>query len=133
MSAQNRQRNRKVFRTVRDARDKAVELILTSIAKGNRCKAGKLDKAARSVIEKPATENIFPSHRPQHRTSVHGNGANMTESKLTTCALDSWHLHFRRAALSSRVWHSQRSECLHRPKKKRASPARFRKSFCVAS
>jgi len=68
----------KVFRTVRDARDKAVELILTSIAKGKPLQGWQVDKAARSVIEKAGYGKYF-FHRTGHNigTSVHGNGANM--------------------------------------------------------
>jgi Xaa-Pro dipeptidase len=68
----------KVFRTVRDARDKAVELILTSIAKGKPLQGWQVDKAARTVIEKAGYGKHF-FHRTGHNigTSVHGNGANM--------------------------------------------------------
>lgn len=68
----------KVFRTVRDARDKAVDLILTSIAKGQPLQGWQVDKAARSVIEKAGFGKYF-FHRTGHNigTSVHGNGANM--------------------------------------------------------
>jgi len=68
----------KVFRAVRDARDKAVELILTSIAKGKPLQGWQVDKAARSVIEKAGYGKYF-FHRTGHNIgqSVHGNGANM--------------------------------------------------------
>jgi len=68
----------KVFRAVRDARDKAVDLILTTIAKGKPLQGWQVDKAARSVIEKAGYGKYF-FHRTGHNigTSVHGNGANM--------------------------------------------------------
>ena len=68
----------KVFRTVRDARDKAVDLILTSVAKGKPLQGWQVDKAARSVIEKAGYGKYF-FHRTGHSIgqSVHGNGVNM--------------------------------------------------------
>ncbi|HWT87514.1 MAG TPA: M24 family metallopeptidase, partial [Candidatus Angelobacter sp.] len=68
----------KVFRAVRDARDKAVDLILSTIAKGKPLQGWQVDKAARSVIEKAGYGKYF-FHRTGHNigTSVHGNGANM--------------------------------------------------------
>jgi Xaa-Pro aminopeptidase len=68
----------KVFRVVRDARDKAVDLILTTIAKGKPLQGWQVDKAARSVIEKAGYGKYF-FHRTGHNIgqSVHGNGANM--------------------------------------------------------
>src|SRR5262249_20735681 len=68
----------KVFLAVRDARDSAVELILTSIAKGKPLQGWQVDKAARSVIEKNGYGKYF-FHRTGHNIgqSVHGNGANM--------------------------------------------------------
>ena len=68
----------KVFRTVRDARDKAVALILTCIAKGKPLQGWQVDKAARGVIEKAGYGKYF-FHRTGHNIgqSVHGNGANM--------------------------------------------------------
>lgn len=68
----------KVFNTVRDARDKAVDLILTSVAKGKPLQGRQVDNAARGVIEKAGFGKYF-FHRTGHNigTSVHGNGANM--------------------------------------------------------
>src|SRR2546425_501865 len=68
----------KVFCAVRDARDKAVDLILSTIAKGKPLQGWQVDKAARSVIEKAGYGKYF-FHRTGHNigTSVHGNGANM--------------------------------------------------------
>lgn len=68
----------RVFNIVRDARDKAVDLILTSIAKGKPLQGWQVDKAARGVIEKAGFGKYF-FHRTGHNigTSVHGNGANM--------------------------------------------------------
>ena len=68
----------KVFLTVRDARDKAVDLILTTIAKGKPLQGWQVDRAARAVIEKAGFGKYF-FHRTGHNigASVHGNGANM--------------------------------------------------------
>ncbi len=68
----------KVFNTVRDARDKAIDLILTSVAKGKPLQGWQVDKAARSVIEKAGYGKYF-FHRTGHNIgqAVHGNGANM--------------------------------------------------------
>jgi Xaa-Pro aminopeptidase len=68
----------KVFRAVRDARDKAVDLILTSVAKGKPLEGWQVDKAARGVIEKAGYGKYF-FHRTGHSIgeSVHGNGVNM--------------------------------------------------------
>ena len=68
----------KVFRVVREARDKAVELILSSIAAGKPLQGWQVDKAARGVIEKAGYGKYF-FHRTGHSIgeSVHGNGVNM--------------------------------------------------------
>jgi Xaa-Pro dipeptidase len=68
----------KVFRTVRDARDKAVDLILTSVAKGKPLQGWQVDKAARGIIEKAGYGKYF-FHRTGHSIgqAVHGNGVNM--------------------------------------------------------
>jgi len=68
----------KVFRAVKDARDKAVELIRSSAAAGNPLQGWQVDKAARAVIEKAGYGKYF-FHRTGHNIgeTVHGNGANM--------------------------------------------------------
>ena len=68
----------KVFAVLREARDKAVELIRSSRAKGKPLQGWQVDKAARSVIEKAGYGKYF-FHRTGHSIgeSVHGNGANM--------------------------------------------------------
>jgi len=68
----------KVFCVVRDARDKAVELIQRSISAGKPLQGWQVDKAARSVIEKAGYGKYF-FHRTGHSIGekVHGNGANM--------------------------------------------------------
>jgi len=68
----------KVFRVVREARDKAVELIRSSIATGKPLQGWQVDKAARGVIEKAGYGKYF-FHRTGHSLgeSVHGNGVNM--------------------------------------------------------
>jgi Xaa-Pro dipeptidase len=68
----------KVFAVVRDARDKAVELIRTRITAGQPLQGWEVDKAARDVIEKAGYAKYF-IHRTGHNIgeSIHGNGANM--------------------------------------------------------
>jgi Xaa-Pro aminopeptidase len=68
----------KVFAVLRDARDKAVDLILTSIAKGKPLQGWQVDKAARTIIDKAGYGKYF-FHRLGHSIgeTVHGNGANM--------------------------------------------------------
>jgi Xaa-Pro dipeptidase len=68
----------KVFGIVRDARDRAVELIRSSIAAGKPLQGWQVDKAARAVIEKAGYGKYF-FHRTGHSIGerVHGNGVNM--------------------------------------------------------
>jgi len=68
----------KVFAVVREARDKAVELIRSSIAKGKPLQGWQVDNAARSVINGAGYGEYF-FHRTGHSIgeSVHGNGVNM--------------------------------------------------------
>lgn len=68
----------KVFGVVREARDKAVDLIRTSVAAGKPLQGWQVDNAARKVIEKAGFGKYF-FHRTGHNIgqSVHGNGVNM--------------------------------------------------------
>jgi len=68
----------KVFRAVKNARDKAVELICSSAAAGKPLQGWQVDNAARTVIEKAGYGKYF-FHRTGHNLgeAVHGNGANM--------------------------------------------------------
>jgi len=68
----------KIFDVVREARDKAVDLIRTHMAKGKPLEGWQVDKAARAVIEKAGYGKYF-FHRTGHSIGekVHGNGANM--------------------------------------------------------
>src|SRR3989441_5622392 len=68
----------KVFAVVREARDKAFELIRKHVAAGKPLQGWQVDKAARSVIEKAGYGKYF-FHRTGHSIGekVHGNGANM--------------------------------------------------------
>ncbi len=68
----------KVFGIVREARDKAVDLIRKNIAAGKPLQGWQVDKAARGVIEKAGYGKYF-FHRTGHSIGekVHGNGANM--------------------------------------------------------
>jgi Xaa-Pro dipeptidase len=68
----------KVFNVLREARDRAVELIRSNVKSGKPLQGWQVDKAARSVIEKAGYGKYF-FHRTGHNigTSVHGNGVNM--------------------------------------------------------
>jgi Xaa-Pro dipeptidase len=68
----------KIFRAVKNARDKAVDLICSSTAAGKPLQGWQVDKAARTVIEKAGYGKYF-FHRTGHNLgeAVHGNGANM--------------------------------------------------------
>jgi Xaa-Pro aminopeptidase len=68
----------KIFAIVREARDKAVDLIRSSIAAGKPLQGWQVDKAARSVIEKAGYGKYF-FHRTGHNIgeTIHGTGANM--------------------------------------------------------
>ena len=68
----------KIFGIVREARDKAVELIQSSIAAGKPLQGWQVDKVARNVIEKAGYGKYF-FHRTGHNIgqTVHGNGVNM--------------------------------------------------------
>ncbi|MDP9146946.1 MAG: M24 family metallopeptidase [Acidobacteriota bacterium] len=68
----------KVFAVVRNARDKAVDLIRSSVAAGKPLQGWQVDKAARGVIEKAGYGKYF-YHRTGHSIgeTIHGNGANM--------------------------------------------------------
>jgi Xaa-Pro dipeptidase len=68
----------KVFGIVREARDKAVELIQSSVVAGKPLQGWQVDKAARKVIEKSGFGKYF-FHRTGHNIgqTVHGNGVNM--------------------------------------------------------
>jgi Xaa-Pro aminopeptidase len=68
----------KVFAVVRDARDKAVDLIRTRVAADKLLQGWEVDKIARDHIEKAGYGKYF-IHRTGHNIgeSIHGNGANM--------------------------------------------------------
>ena len=68
----------KIFGVVREARDKAVELIRSSVAAGKPLQGWQVDQAARGVIEKAGYGKYF-FHRTGHNIGekVHGNGVNM--------------------------------------------------------
>jgi Xaa-Pro aminopeptidase len=68
----------KIFNVVRDARDRAVDLIRASVNAGKPLQGWQVDKAARRVVEKAGYGKYF-FHRTGHNIgeSVHGNGVNM--------------------------------------------------------
>jgi len=68
----------KIFRIVRDARDRAVEFVTESVARGRTIHGWEVDNAARSLIRKAGYAKYFV-HRTGHSIGqdVHGNGANM--------------------------------------------------------
>jgi Xaa-Pro aminopeptidase len=68
----------RIFRLVREARDKATNLIRKHVAAGKPLQGWQVDRAARGVIEKAGYGKYF-FHRTGHSIGekVHGNGANM--------------------------------------------------------
>jgi Xaa-Pro dipeptidase len=68
----------KVFGVLREARDRAVDLIRSSVKAGKPLLGWQVDRAAREVVEKAGYGKCF-FHRTGHNigTSVHGNGVNM--------------------------------------------------------
>jgi Xaa-Pro dipeptidase len=68
----------KVFGVLLEARDRAIELIRSSVQAGKPLKGWQVDDAARNVVEKAGYGKYF-FHRTGHNigTSVHGNGVNM--------------------------------------------------------
>ncbi|HXX19433.1 MAG TPA: M24 family metallopeptidase [Candidatus Acidoferrum sp.] len=68
----------KVFRIVRDARDRAIEFVGESVSRGRAIHGWEVDRAAREVIRKAGYAKYFV-HRTGHSIGqeVHGNGANM--------------------------------------------------------
>jgi Xaa-Pro aminopeptidase len=69
---------RRVFTTVRDARDAAIKRVTGAIAKGETLRGFEVDDACRAVIIKNGYAEYF-THRTGHSigVEVHGNGANM--------------------------------------------------------
>jgi Xaa-Pro aminopeptidase len=67
-----------IFNVLRDARDRAVELIQSSVKAGKPLQGWQVDQAARKVVEKAGYGKYF-FHRTGHNigTAVHGNGVNM--------------------------------------------------------
>ena len=68
----------KIFDIVRGARDRAVDFVKTSIAKGREIHGWEVDRIARDTIRKAGYAKYFV-HRTGHSIGqeVHGNGANM--------------------------------------------------------
>ncbi|HXA75785.1 MAG TPA: M24 family metallopeptidase [Candidatus Acidoferrales bacterium] len=68
----------KIFRIVRQARDRAIEFVREATAHGRTVHGWEVDRAAREVIRKAGYAKYFV-HRTGHSIGqdVHGNGANM--------------------------------------------------------
>jgi Xaa-Pro aminopeptidase len=68
----------KIFAVLTAARDKAVELIRSSVAAGKPVQGWQVDRAARGIVERAGYGKYF-IHRTGHNigTTVHGNGVNM--------------------------------------------------------
>jgi len=68
----------RVFGVLREARDRAVDLIRSHVKAGKPLQGWQVDRAARGVVEKAGYGKYF-FHRTGHSigTSVHGNGVNM--------------------------------------------------------
>jgi Xaa-Pro dipeptidase len=67
-----------IFKIVRQARDKAVEFVKESVARGREIRGWEVDRVARETIRKAGYAKSFV-HRTGHSIGreVHGNGANM--------------------------------------------------------
>jgi Xaa-Pro dipeptidase len=72
------ERVRRVFEIVRDARDKAVEAVVSAVAAGREIRGFEVDDAAREHIRAAGYRDRFV-HRTGHSIGeeVHGSGANM--------------------------------------------------------
>jgi Xaa-Pro aminopeptidase len=68
----------KIFRIVRDARDRAIDFVKGAVAKGKAIHGWEVDRVARETIRKAGYGKYFV-HRTGHSIGqeVHGNGANM--------------------------------------------------------
>ncbi|HKV04770.1 MAG TPA: M24 family metallopeptidase [Candidatus Acidoferrales bacterium] len=68
----------KIFRIVREARDRAIQFVKDSVAKGRRIHGWEVDRVARETIRKAGYAKNFV-HRTGHSIGqeVHGNGANI--------------------------------------------------------
>jgi Xaa-Pro dipeptidase len=68
----------KIFNVLREARDRAVDLIRSSVKAGKPLQGWQVDKAARAVVDKAGYGKYF-FHRTGHNigTAIHGNGVNM--------------------------------------------------------
>jgi Xaa-Pro dipeptidase len=68
----------KIFGIVRQARDRAIDFVKTSVAKGRSIHGWEVDRMARETIRKAGYAKYF-LHRTGHSIGeeVHGNGANM--------------------------------------------------------
>jgi Xaa-Pro dipeptidase len=68
----------KLFRIVRDARDRAIEFVKESVEAARPIRGWQVDQVARNVIRKAGYAKYFV-HRTGHSIGqeVHGNGANM--------------------------------------------------------
>jgi Xaa-Pro aminopeptidase len=78
----------KIFRIVRQARDRAIDFVKESVAKGRTIHGWEVDRIARETIRKAGYGKYFV-HRTGHSIGqeVHGNGANMDglETKDDRC------------------------------------------------
>ncbi len=72
------EKHARIFGIVREARDRALELVRAGVAAGKPPQGWQVDRAARGVIEKAGYGKYF-FHRTGHSIGevVHGNGANM--------------------------------------------------------
>ncbi len=72
------EREQRVFETVREARDAAIESVRTTFAAGTKMAGWQADDASRKVIRKAGMGEWF-THRTGHNIGIilHGNGANL--------------------------------------------------------
>ena len=76
-------KQREIFRVVRDARDAGVKTVLDAIGAGQRIAGWQVDRAARDSIKNAGYGDYF-IHRTGHSigTEVHSNGANMDDLEI---------------------------------------------------
>ena len=76
-------KQREIFKIVRDARDAGVKTVLDAIGAGQRIAGWQVDRATRDDIQKAGYGDYF-IHRTGHSigTDVHSNGANMDDLEI---------------------------------------------------
>ena len=108
--------NRRVFTTVRNARDAAIAVIEQAFAEGRPIMGFEADDAARGVIRAAGFGAVlYASHRAQHRarTARLGRAPRQSRNPRRARILPQHVLLGRAGDLSAGVWRAQRSEHDH--------------------